>query len=88
MINATDARQLQKSGVSQDERYGAALHRAEMAIIDQSRAGKDSVRVALYHLTRESFDKFVAEMKSREFECLVESHDARMSVALVSWGER
>ncbi len=87
MITAKDARQLQKAGVTQDERFGAALHRAESAIIDQSRSGKDSVRVAMYHLTRDSFDKIVGELKSREFDCLVESHDARMSVAVVSWRE-
>ncbi len=85
MINAVDARQLKKAGISQDEYYGQALHRAESAIIDRARRGDDSVRIALYHLSSESFDKLVAELLWRGFVCEVESWDEKQSVFTASW---
>lgn len=85
MINAIDARNLQKSGVPQSEYYANALNRCEGAIVDQARKGKSNVTVALAGLTKESFDGIVEDLTKRGFTCSKENWNANTSSVDIAW---
>lgn len=85
MIDAKDARQLQKKGVPQEEHLGNARIRAEAAIKDMARRGYDSVNLAVSYLNQASFDELVKDLCAAGFTCDRCLWGEKQSSVIISW---